>query len=261
VDGSSDPTTCVTAKTLSSIQRIEVWAEGADSQIRLEIHSIYAEGPVPLNALTPAPVPGKPLESLGSGNWNISAACSSLCQPDPDFSRTDYCKHKDRGGCCVEVNPSWDKVPGYKHMADFCDKLCMPDGPGKLAMCEPPKEFEHWSATDPRDAIDKFYEENPSQCNDRINPKAWVEAYCKEDHSTLLSPSNNDEAFCKRVADQNGCCIACGYKWDAAAAKCVTHEEPKSAYCKSLLEPAHRGCCRFCVYRWQGGQCIHGMEV
>jgi len=62
-------------------------------------------------------------------------------------------------------------------MEDFCDKLCMPDGPGKLAMCEPPKEFASWVAGDPLDAIDKFYENNPSACKDRIGD--WAEAYCK----------------------------------------------------------------------------------
>ena len=111
--------------------------------------------------------------------WNISAACPSLCQPDPDYSTTSYCKHKDRGGCCVEVDPSWDKVPGYKHVEDFCDKLCMPDSPGKLAMCKPPQEFPDWAAPDPRDAVDLFYKANPSQCSDRINAQTWNEAYCK----------------------------------------------------------------------------------
>ena len=40
---STDPSTCVTAKALASIQRLEVWAEGANGQIDLEIQSIYAE--------------------------------------------------------------------------------------------------------------------------------------------------------------------------------------------------------------------------
>ena len=78
----------------------------------------------------------------------------------------------------MEINPSWDTTPGYKHMADFCDKLCTPDGPGKLAMCGPPSEFKGWAATDPRDAIDKFYEQNPSQCAERVNAQTWAEPYC-----------------------------------------------------------------------------------
>jgi len=109
--------------------------------------------------------------------WNISGACESMCQPDPDYSRTSWCKHKDRRGCCVEVNPSWDNVPGWKHMTDFCDKLCMPDGPGKLAVCTPPAEFASLAAVDPLDAIDKFYEGHPSECSERIGD--WDEAYCK----------------------------------------------------------------------------------
>lgn len=111
-------------------------------------------------------------------SWNISVACERMCQPDPDFSKTDWCKHKNRGGCCVEVNPSWDKVPGYKHMDDFCDKLCMPDGPGWLSSCMPPAEFKHLVATDPLDAIDRFYETHPDQCIDRIGD--WSEPNCNK---------------------------------------------------------------------------------
>jgi len=125
----------------------------------------------------PMPVLGTASNSGASPTWNISVACESLCQPDPDYSRTSWCKHKDRGGCCVEVNPSWDNVPGWKHMTDFCDKLCMPDGPGKLAVCTPPTEFASLAARDPLDAIDKFYEGNPAECSERIGN--WDEAYCK----------------------------------------------------------------------------------
>merc|ERR1711957_985479 len=66
-----------------------------------------------------------PLERVDVAR-NITVACASLCQPDPEYSKTSYYTHKERGGCCVEVNPNWDKVPGYKHTEDFCDKLCMP---------------------------------------------------------------------------------------------------------------------------------------
>jgi len=125
------------------------------------------------------PVTGQDnVHSTFEASWNISIACQQVCQPDPEFSKTDWCKHNDRGGCCVEVDPTWDKVPGYKHMGDFCDKLCMPDGPGKLAMCEPPVEFETLVAIGPLDALDKFYEQHPSQCSERIGD--WDEAYCKK---------------------------------------------------------------------------------
>merc|ERR1712118_474041 len=103
--------------------------------------------------------------------FDIKNACARLCQPDPEYSKSDYCKHKDRNGCCFEINPTWDTVPGYKHTADFCDKLCMPESPDdKLAMCTPPKEFADWQAEDPRDAIDRFYEKNPSQCSSASTP-------------------------------------------------------------------------------------------
>jgi len=129
------------------------------------------------DTLSAAPEKAAPLDATPFGSLGTDK-CSTLCQPDPDYSKTSYCKHKDRGGCCVEVNPNWDNVPGWKHMTDFCDKLCMPDGPGKLATCEPPKEFEKLveTATDPLDAIDKFYENNPAACSDRIGD--WVEANC-----------------------------------------------------------------------------------
>jgi hypothetical protein len=110
-----------------------------------------------------------------------------LCQPDPEYSKSDYCKHKDRNGCCFEINPTWDTVPGYKHTADFCDKLCMPESPDdKLAMCTPPKEFADWQAEDPRDAIDRFYEKNPSQCSERINARTWAEQNCQENEQQAV---------------------------------------------------------------------------
>merc|ERR1712086_394659 len=76
------------------------------------------------------PQAATPLERVDVA-WNITVACASLCQPDPEYSKTSYCTHKERGGCCVEVNPT---------------------------------EFKHWTASDPRDAIDEFYKANPSQC-------------------------------------------------------------------------------------------------
>jgi hypothetical protein len=116
--------------------------------------------------------------SASKASWNISVACPQVCQPDPEYSKTEWCKHKDRGGCCVEVDPSWDKVPGYKHMGDFCDKLCMPNGPGKLAICEPPAEFKNLAAIDPLDALDQFYEHHQDQCAERIGD--WQEPNCRK---------------------------------------------------------------------------------
>jgi hypothetical protein len=117
------------------------------------------------------------VRNIFEASWNITVACQQVCQPDPEFSKTDWCKHKDRGGCCVEVDPNWDKVPGYKHMEDFCDKFCMPSGTGKLAMCAPPIEFQTLVAMDTLDALDKFYDQRPGQCCERIGD--WDEAYCK----------------------------------------------------------------------------------
>merc|ERR1711865_282349 len=118
----------------------------------------------------------KVIRSDAQASWNIGVACKTVCQTDPEYSASSWCNHKDRGGCCVEVNPNWDNVPGYKHMTDFCDKLCMPEGPSKLDMCTTPKQFENWQAIDPLDAIDKFYKSQPSACSDRIGN--WAEAYC-----------------------------------------------------------------------------------
>mmetsp|Transcript_83423 Transcript_83423/g.221326 ORF Transcript_83423/g.221326 Transcript_83423/m.221326 type:complete len:228 (-) Transcript_83423:173-856(-) len=39
----ADPSVCPTAKTLSSIKRVELWAEGVDGKIHLEVQSIAVE--------------------------------------------------------------------------------------------------------------------------------------------------------------------------------------------------------------------------
>lgn len=165
-----DTSVCPTFVQLQNIQRLQLWAEGTVGVFKLEVEAIsaYSCNDAP-NQRTA---------------WNITTACQQVCQPDPSFSKTEWCKHKDRGGCCVEVNPSWDHVPGYKHMEDFCDKLCMPDGPGKLAMCQPPAEYQTLTAVDPLDAIDKFYETNPDQCKNRIGN--WAEAYCRSSDSFVV---------------------------------------------------------------------------
>jgi len=160
-----DTSVCPTFVQLQNIQKLQLWAEGESGHFELEVESIGAYSCV---AQAARATPG----------WSIETACEQVCQPDPDYSRTDWCKHKDRGGCCVGVSPQWDTVPGYKHMSDFCDKLCMPDGPGKLAMCQPPAEYENLKAIDPLDAIDKFYEQHREQCPDRIGD--WAEANCIE---------------------------------------------------------------------------------
>merc|ERR1711976_190186 len=38
-----DKDVCPTASKLSSIQRVEFWAEGADGKVHLEVESVYAE--------------------------------------------------------------------------------------------------------------------------------------------------------------------------------------------------------------------------
>eukprot|EP00933_Yihiella_yeosuensis_P081877 TRINITY_DN95580_c0_g1_i1.p1 TRINITY_DN95580_c0_g1~~TRINITY_DN95580_c0_g1_i1.p1 ORF type:complete len:328 (+),score=56.48 TRINITY_DN95580_c0_g1_i1:85-1068(+) len=156
-----DRSVCPTYVQLANIQNLQLWAEGVAGRFTLEVKSITAYD----------------CAVQAKSHWDVKTACQQVCQPDPDYSKTEWCKHKDRGGCCVEVNPNWDTVPGYKHMSDFCDKLCMPDGPGKLAMCKPPPEYESLQATDPLDAIDRFYETNPEQCKNRIGD--WAEANCE----------------------------------------------------------------------------------
>eukprot|EP00931_Biecheleriopsis_adriatica_P066499 TRINITY_DN40842_c0_g1_i1.p1 TRINITY_DN40842_c0_g1~~TRINITY_DN40842_c0_g1_i1.p1 ORF type:complete len:323 (-),score=54.47 TRINITY_DN40842_c0_g1_i1:73-1041(-) len=157
-----DTSVCPTFVQLQNIQKLKLWAEGVAGPFHLEVESI--------SAYSCSTVQTKP-------HWNIKTACEQVCQPDPEYSKTDWCKHKDRGGCCVGVNPSWDDTPGYKHMSDFCDKLCMPDGPGKLAMCQPPAEYAVLEAIDPLDAIDKFYGKHPEQCKNRIGD--WAEPNCR----------------------------------------------------------------------------------
>ena len=64
------------------------------------------------------------------------------------------------------------------------------------------------------------------------------------------------ETFCETVAQNEGCCPACGYEWDGA--KCVTKEAPSTPYCKELTEPKHSGCCVFCGHVWSAtqGRCV-----
>jgi hypothetical protein len=157
----ADTSVCPTFVQLQNIQQLQLWAEGVAGDFKLQVESISAYS---------CTVATKP-------SWSIKTACQQVCQPDPDYSKTEWCKHKNRG-CCVGVNPSWDDVPGYKHMSDFCDKLCMPDGLEKLAMCQPVIEFKALEATDPLDAIDKFYEKHPEQCQNRIGE--WAEANCRD---------------------------------------------------------------------------------
>lgn len=166
-----DTSVCPTFVQLQNIQRLQIWAEGAVGRFKLEVADISAYS-------------CNDVSSNQRASWNITTACQQVCQPDPTFSKTEWCKHKDRGGCCVEVNPSWDHVPGYRHMEDFCDKLCRPDGPGKLAMCQPPAEYKSLAAMDPLAAIDKFYEIHPDQCKDRIGH--WAEANCRSSDSLVV---------------------------------------------------------------------------
>ena len=64
--------------------------------------------------------------------------------------------------------------------------------------------------------------------------------------------------FCDGVADNHGCCPACGYSWDMDKQQCVTQKPARSSYCKDLLKPQHLGCCEFCGYTWgqSAGVCV-----
>jgi hypothetical protein len=66
------------------------------------------------------------------------------------------------------------------------------------------------------------------------------------------------ESFCEKVAENSGCCPACGYSWKADEGKCVTSEPATTLYCKLLLEPTHSGCCVFCGHKWSPseGKCV-----
>ena len=71
--------------------------------------------------------------------------------------------------------------------------------------------------------------------------------------ATLLLGAIEPDTFCTSVADNHGCCPACGYTWDGA--KCVTQMPAITPYCKQLKEEAHSGCCEFCKYTWSGEKC------
>merc|ERR1719401_1429175 len=110
--------------------------------------------------------------------WDISIAWEQVCRPDTVYSQTEWCDHKERGGCCVGVHGNWDDIPGYKHMSDFCDKQCKPDGPGDDALCEVLPELKGVQALDPYDAVEQFYASDPDQCGKRINPRTWSVPDC-----------------------------------------------------------------------------------
>ena len=130
-------------------------------------------------------------------HFDLTKACQGMCQPDPVFSKEhpEYCKSNSKRlvpvekggapwdhskGCCYEIDPQWDTVPGYRHVADFCDKMCAPeDADDKNGLCQAVGKLL-WldGSVDPRDAVDKFYEKYPSECPDRVNQRTWSEQYC-----------------------------------------------------------------------------------
>jgi len=118
-----------------------------------------------------------------SAEWKMSYACERLCQPDPNASAGKYCDHRGRGGCCYHIHSGWNVVPGYRHTADFCDKLCMPDGPGFNSLCQPVPGFEKLAVEGPRNAIDLFYEAKPEQCPYKIG--RYLQPYCVDDSQTF----------------------------------------------------------------------------
>ena len=76
------------------------------------------------------------------------------------------------------------------------------------------------------------------------------------------APQGATEApFCAQVAENGGCCPACGYTWDGAA--CTTDEKADTPYCASLLLPAQSGCCSYCGHAWSEaqGKCVKAEDA
>jgi len=84
-------------------------------------------------------------------------------------------------------------------------------------------------------------------------------------HSPESDPHqhHHDESFCQKVADNHGCCPACGYSWSASKDQCLTHQPAESLYCKFLKWPSQRGCCRYCGHWWSAKKqrCVGSLEV
>ena len=68
--------------------------------------------------------------------------------------------------------------------------------------------------------------------------------------SSVQGHDGNDSFFCEMVKVNHGCCPACGYRWDEFKRRCVSQEPPRTAYCKSLVEPGQSGCCAYCKQAW-----------
>eukprot|EP00931_Biecheleriopsis_adriatica_P116383 TRINITY_DN92025_c0_g1_i1.p1 TRINITY_DN92025_c0_g1~~TRINITY_DN92025_c0_g1_i1.p1 ORF type:complete len:491 (+),score=62.64 TRINITY_DN92025_c0_g1_i1:15-1487(+) len=73
----------------------------------------------------------------------------------------------------------------------------------------------------------------------------------------------HDESFCQTVADNHGCCPACGYSWSTSQGKCLTELPAKSLYCKFLEWPSQKGCCRYCGHWWSDEEerCVGGSNM
>ena len=74
-------------------------------------------------------------------------------------------------------------------------------------------------------------------------------------------PGATEAPFCAQVAENGGCCPACGYTWDGAA--CTTDEKADTPYCASLLLPAQSGCCSYCGHAWSEaqGKCVKAEDA
>jgi len=70
------------------------------------------------------------------------------------------------------------------------------------------------------------------------------------------------ESFCQQVADNHGCCPACGYSWSTSQGRCVTELPAESLYCRFLEWPSQKGCCRYCGHWWSDKEqrCVGGRK-
>lgn len=93
-----------------------------------------------------------------------------------------------------------------------------------------------------------------------------VTQYLAVSSEQYLTPDHGhpcDESFCQKVADNHGCCPACGYSWSVSKGRCVTELPAESLYCKFLKWPSQRGCCRYCGHWWSDKEqrCVGGSST
>lgn len=168
----------------------------------------------------------------------IAALLSALALVSNETSPTEgFCQRvADNHGCCPACKYTWDGdqcVTKEKAATPYCKLLTEPAHQGCCLACG-----HKWSATE-------------GKCVNLITIED-AEAAPQAKASAMMP----EESFCEKVADNSGCCPACGYVWSGD--KCTTNEPATTPYCKELTEPKHGGCCVFCGNVWSAaeGKCV-----